>query len=80
MTLTYRLPPTTLCNANFCPSRDPKPTTYWLLLIGYQGIILDLVKLPLGQLNGWFHMKSRSYFWGSGWFWGVLPYVCLLMQ
>jgi hypothetical protein len=45
----------------------------WLLLIGYQGIILDLEKLALGQLTGWFHVKSRSRFWGSGWYWGVLP-------
>jgi hypothetical protein len=50
----------------------------WLLLIGYQGIILDLKKLPLDQLTGWFHMKSISCFWGSGWFWGVLPYCIAL--
>jgi hypothetical protein len=76
MNLTYRLPresATTLCNTNFYPSRDPKPTIYCLLLIGYQGILLDLEKLPLDQLSGWFHIKSRSCLWGSGWFWGVLP-------
>jgi hypothetical protein len=50
----------------------------WLLLIGYQGIILDLEKLALGQLTRWFHMNSRSRFWGSGWYWGVLPYIPLV--
>jgi hypothetical protein len=26
------------------------------------------------MLTGWFHMKSRSCFWSSGWFLGALPY------
>jgi hypothetical protein len=33
----------------------------------------------LSQRTGWFHMKSRSCLWGSGWFWGVFlirTYIC----